>query len=214
MLVCIDENGCTGFKLDRGSKPYFIIAMVIFKELHEAEQCSKAIQDLKTQLRIKTEFKFRKSHANVKEAFFLCVKKYQFTVRAIVVDKRNIYSKYLRDSKSHFYNYFVHLLMKNDNNILQGANVKIDGSGDRPFRQELNRYLRQQLGAGVIKKFRFVDSKKDNLIQLADMVAGAIAKSYQNHKEGDRWTQLLDKRIENIWEFNQKQKQEDVAHAT
>src|SRR3990167_7606654 len=98
MLVCIDESGCTGFKLDRGSSSYFMIAMVIFDNFDQAEQCSKTINSLKKILNIKTEFKFNKTHANVKESFFIAVKKHVFSVRAIVVDKRDISSDRLRSN--------------------------------------------------------------------------------------------------------------------
>lgn len=201
MLVCIDESGCTGFKLDRGSKPYFIVAMVIFNDFKEAEKCSKKIQELKNQLRIKSEFKFSKTHSNVKEAFFIAARKYRFIVRAIVVEKKYIYSPHLRENRSNFYNYVVQILMKNGN-ILKDAVVKMDGNGDKIFRRKLNYYLREQLGTGSIKKFRFIDSKQENLIQLADMVVGAIARSYNNHKDGDRWVKLLGEHIDDILELN------------
>lgn len=38
MLVLIDESGCAGFKLKKGSSPYFVVAMVVFKNLLEAEK--------------------------------------------------------------------------------------------------------------------------------------------------------------------------------
>ena len=119
LLVCIDESGCTGFKLDSGSSAYFVIAMVIFTDFKEAEKCSQAIQDLKDCLKIKAEFKFNKSHANVKESFFLTVKKFDFIIRAIVVDKNAIFSSRLRSRKSHFYRYIMKLLMQGDGNLLK-----------------------------------------------------------------------------------------------
>lgn len=62
MLVCIDESGCTGFKLEKGSSPYFVVAMVIFKDLKEAERCSRRIAELRRELKVRPEFKFNKSH--------------------------------------------------------------------------------------------------------------------------------------------------------
>ena len=44
---------------------------------------------------------------------------------------------------------------------------------------------------------------RDNLIQLADMVAGAIARSYRHseRKDAARWRQMLASKIEIIREF-------------
>jgi len=44
MLVFIDESGCTGFKLNKGSSSHFVIAMVIFNDHKQAELTSQAIR--------------------------------------------------------------------------------------------------------------------------------------------------------------------------
>ena|SRR3990167_7044889 len=93
------------------------------------------------------------------------------------------------------------LLMKDEGYLLEGASIKIDGNGDKEFRNKLKQYLSQHLGSGAIKKLRFVDSKKDNLIQLADMVVGAIARAYTGHKDGDHWVKMLGKRVDSIMEL-------------
>ena len=43
MLVLIDESGDPGFKLAKGSTPYFVVAMVLFQDLDQAERASIAI---------------------------------------------------------------------------------------------------------------------------------------------------------------------------
>lgn len=95
--------------------------------------------------------------------------------------------------------------MKYDNDVLQGARIKIDGSGPRQFKQKLAAYLRQQLGTERISSLKFADSRRDNLIQLADMNAGAVARAYNpaNRGHADRWLNMLTDagRIGDIWEF-------------
>jgi spore maturation protein SpmB len=63
LLVLIDESGDAGFKLARGSSPYFVVAMVIFDDFKEAEGASAIIETARATLRIKTEFKFNKCAA-------------------------------------------------------------------------------------------------------------------------------------------------------
>jgi hypothetical protein len=62
--------------------------------------------------------------------------------------------------------------------------------------------MRRKLGKGVIKDVRFKDSKNDVLVQLADMCAGAIARSYRkDRRDSARWRTMLKPRIEDVWEF-------------
>ncbi len=204
MLVLIDESGCPGFKLTKGSTPFFVVAMVIFKDFSQAEAASKAITDLRQTLHVNPEFKFSKSHPTVKDKFFNELCHYDFEVRALVVNKSNIYSQKLRDDTDSFYNYFIKMLMQYDDDVLQNASIKIDGSGDKEFKKALTAYLRQRIGEHKIKKFKFTDSRKDNLIQLADMVVGAIARSCSGtRKDASRWLEMLKqkRKIKSIWDF-------------
>ena len=205
MLVLIDESGDPGFKVSKGSSPTFVVAMVIFDNFKQAEGASAAIEKAKETLRVKPEFKFNKCHHSVKDGFFQAVLPFNFTVRALVVIKDKVYSPNLRSNTDGFYNFFVQSLMKHDNDSLQGARIKIDGSGDRKFRKELSTYLRGQLGEGKIQNLKFADSRRDNLIQLADMTVGAVARSYNPAKRdhADRWLDMLKeaKKIGDIWEF-------------
>lgn len=47
MLVFIDDSGDPGFKINRGSSRYFVIALVIFKDELEAEKTAVAIKELR-----------------------------------------------------------------------------------------------------------------------------------------------------------------------
>ena len=96
--------------------------------------------------------------------------------------------------------------MQHDHKILKNASIKIDGSGDKEFKKQLTSYLRKCLGENKIKKFRFVDSERDNLIQLADMNVGAIARSFNTErKDASKWLNILEKagkiKEKDIWEF-------------
>ncbi|MGZ8159761.1 MAG: DUF3800 domain-containing protein [Methylobacter sp.] len=203
MLILIDESGDAGFKIAKGSTTHFVMAMVIFEDFKEAERASKAIGEARECWRVKPEFKFNKSHPDVRDKFFEVVRPFQFSVRALVVNKGRLYSENLRNNKDRFYNYFVNLLLKHDNNVLRGARVKIDGSGDREFKKELERYLKMQCQEGKIHSVKFAESHRDNLIQLADMAAGAIARSYRqdDRKNADRWRLMLRDKLDNVWDF-------------
>jgi Protein of unknown function (DUF3800) len=202
MLVFIDESGDPGFKLARGSTPVFVAALVAFKESAEAKACQAAIETLAVRLRIGGEFKFSGSRPEVRDAFFKAILKFHFCVRAIVVRKERIYSAHLRTDKEAFYSFFVKTMLRFDDGLLSDATVVIDGSGDREFRRELGTYLRRHLGPGRLKRVRFSNSAGDRGIQLADMCAGAIARSYRDDRsDASQWRDMLRPKIENVWPF-------------
>jgi hypothetical protein len=202
MLVFIDESGDPGFKLSKGSSDVFVAAMVAFRSQEVASETQATIEALARRLGLKSEFKFHKSRPPVRDAFFGAVHPHDFLVRAIVVEKERIYSQRLRTNKESFYKFFVKSMLKFDNGLLEGAKVVIDGNGDREFRQELAAYLRRGCGRGAIKDVRFKESERDRLVQLADMCAGAIARSFKPDRDDkDRWRKMLGRKIHDVWRF-------------
>jgi hypothetical protein len=133
------------------------------------------------------------------------IKDCKFTIRSIVFKKENIYSEHLRNDKNSFYNYAVKLVLQHNNDTIKNAKIRIDGLGERKFRKSLQGYLRKELNQGqknILTNLRFRDSNKDVLIQLADVIAGSIKRSYDDSKSDRKeYIKILKKRIEDIWEF-------------
>jgi len=207
MLVFIDDSGDPGFKIEKGSSTHFVIAMVCFDDTLEAEKTTVAIKELKRDLKLGDleEFKFFKSCRDYKIKFLETIKKFDFKIRCLIVDKSLIYSPELRSSKDSFYAYFIKEVLKNNGNKIFNAKIRIDGSGNKIFRRNFFGYLRQELNygqRGVIKNCKMVDSKSDPLIQLADMVAGSINRSQnKNKKDRNDYLEIIKKKIEDKWLF-------------
>lgn len=202
MYVFIDESGDAGFKVDKGASPIFAAAMVIFASSEDALRTQTHIEKSAVRKVHKTEFKFSKCCNQVRDEFFQTVRQCPFLVRAVVVRKEVIYSPKLKTDKERFYNYFIRSMLNYDNEILQGARVIIDGSGDRVFRKNLASEMRAKLGRGRVKDVRFKDSQNDALVQLADMCAGAIARSSRKDRAHSwRWRDSLRPRIDDVWDF-------------
>lgn len=209
MLIFIDDSGDPGFKLDKGSSGVFVIACVIFDDELEAEKTAVAIKEFRRKMKFPDtmEFKFNKSKKKIREGFLIGVSKYKFRIRAIVMQKEKIYGQELRRSKESFYSYAIKMVLKYDNQTLKNAKIKLDGHGERIFRRRLTTYLRQELNIRqkkVVSQLRFVNSKTNVLIQLADMVAGAIYRKYtSNKKDAEIYYDILKryKKIEDCWIF-------------
>jgi hypothetical protein len=202
MLVFIDESGDPGFKVAKGSTPVFALAMVLFDDEAEAQRTQSIIADGLTSLRVKPEFKFNKCSNPRRDGFFELIGGCRFKVRAIVVEKSLIWSERLRSDSEDFYRFFLKSMLKFDNDVLQGARVIIDGSGDRAFKEKLSTSLRRHTAPGAVRQVKMRDSRSEPLVQLADMCVGAIARSYRKDREdAGRWLNMLRPKIDDIWEF-------------
>ncbi len=204
MLVFIDESGDPGFKLEKGSTPIFVVSMVIFDNADAALETQERVEGLRGELGVRPEFKFNKSSDTVRDRFFRGIRGCPFATRALVVDKKLIHSPNLRSVKDSFYKFFIRMVAQHDGGVLEDAKVVIDGSGDRAFKQQFRTYLRRNVDAGCVRKWELKDSLRDPLIQLADMAAGCIARSYRlDRPKRDRWRRMLDEngQLQNVWEF-------------
>jgi hypothetical protein len=199
MLVFIDESGDAGFKVDSSS--CLIMSMVIFDDYGHADAARTLIRAVGQQARIKPEFRFTNCSGATRDLFFSSLESCAFRVRGIVMCKENIYSHYLRNHPGKFYNYTLRQMITHHG--LQQAKIRIDGNAKKEFLKEAKAYLRNQAPAGTIDNLKFLDSRNEPLIQLADMVTGAIARPYNRPDRSDahRWRQMIDGKIENIWEF-------------
>ena len=207
MLVFIDDSGDPGFKIDKGSSRFFVIALVIFQDPLEVEKTAVAIKELRRSLKFPDdmEFKFHKSRSSVKEKFLKTVNAFDFAVRCLVVDKLLIRSDELKNNKDSFYSYAIKTVLQHSNNEILDASIKIDGSGDRAFRRSFLTYLRKHLNSEhrkIMKNCKLVDSQNNVLIQMADMVAGAMRRSYEKEKRDyDRYKAIIRKHIRDEWQF-------------
>jgi len=185
MLVFIDESGDPGIK---SHFQYFTLALLIFDDPRQAKLMQSAIYKLRLAYK-KDEFRFSKCKPDQRDAFFSAIQPYSFRVAAIIVDKQLITSSLLQQDSRKFYNFFLRKILVSSG--VTGAHVRLDGKAGRSLRTAIHRYLNAR-NAGMVKSFQMKDSKSDELIQAADMVAGAIARScYQDKNQCDRWWDQL-----------------------
>lgn len=190
MLVFVDEAGDTGLKLKQGSSQFFIITLIIFDEEGEALACDQRIALLRRELGVGQEFEFHfnETPRRIKDHFFKAIAPYDFFYVSTIINKRNLYGEGFK-FKNSFYKYACHLVFDNAKQYLEHAIVVFDGSGSRQFKQELATYLRKRMNDDAtlrIRKVKMQDSKNNNLIQLADMVCGAVNLSLKS-SEDENW---------------------------
>lgn len=187
MIIFIDDSGDPSFSLDKGSTKVFVIGCVIFDDELEAEKTAVSLKQLRRDLHFsdQTEFKFNKSRPEVRLRFLSATLPYKYRIRTIVMKKEDIYGQELRKSKSSFYNYAIKSVLKNSGGTIRNAKLRLDGHGDRLFTRNMMTYLKKELNSSkqkMIIDLKLVDSKQNILIQMADMIAGAIRRSYDHTK--------------------------------
>jgi len=202
-LIFIDDSGDPGLKLNRMASRYFVITCVVFDDCVCAEEASATIKRLKHDLNIKqtTEFHFKSDSHKRRLQFFEGTKRINYRVRAIVVDKKHFNAPAKMDADN-FYKFIIKEVLDKYKDM-KTARVYLDGGGGRNYRKRTVSYFRKSLNktGRKMSDFKFVDSETDNLIQLADMVAGAIRKKYNTNK--DDYYKLFKKKIENLWEYTE-----------
>ena len=205
MLVFLDESGDAGLKLEKGSSSYFVITLVIFTDNGVAASVDRTIDGLRKRLKLSPdfEFKFAKLSQRHRESFLKEINGFDFCYHSIVINKAAIHGEGFRIKES-FYKFTCSLVLKNASALLNDATVIIDGCGDREFRRELKGYLCRTVNDPAaqqvkIKSLKLQDSHRNNLLQLADMVCGAVARSFSQKDDKlvySRWIKPREKRVQ------------------
>ena len=197
MLVFVDESGDSGLKLGKGSSEFFVLTLVIFTENEAANTSDLAVDTIRTILNLsdRTEFKFNKLNDKGRRHFLSSVSNHEFTYYSVVINKAKLTGKGFSFKES-FYKYVCQMAFNNCREYLQDATIIIDGSGSREFRQQLQTYIKGKINdkndvRACIKKVKIEDSKKNNLLQLADMICGAVARSYTSKKDEPPYRSLI-----------------------
>ncbi len=201
MLVFVDESGDPGLRLDRGSSAFFVVVLTVFDDEEETKAVAQRITLLRHELKLppQFEFKFNKCRPAHRIAFLKAVAPYDFFYYAIVINKSGLYGEGFKVKES-FYKYATQLVFLNARHHLEDARVYIDASGDRDFRRQINVYLKNKINLEKrhIKSVAFLNSANNDLIQLADMVAGAINRSYGKKADAEQYVKLIRFREANL----------------
>ncbi len=210
MLIFIDESGDTGFKFNGGSTNYFVISAVIFKDNTGAAMTATAIKDLKCRLGFSpmTEFKFNGSRRTVVVDFLRAVNTFNFRISSLIIDKRLLDIREIKENRQSFYNQIVKKLLIYLGDSIKETHITIDGQSERLFRQSFLAYLKQATNLKqmiVFKKCRLINSKSETLIQLADMVAGSTRCYFEAAKTDHQvYRNIFKRHIDHEWLWNNK----------
>ena len=194
MFVYLDESGDTGWKFARGSSRYFVVTLLL---VETPEPFYRVLDQLRQALRFSSgeEFKFSKSSVAVREQFLRTIDPLAFQVRALIVDKQALTQAVLQNDEP-FYSYLVQLALNHE--LISGATLILDESfrGRRPqegLQTYLRRTLNTQVGSPKLTRIVYRRSHTDVLLQVSDMVCGAIYAAYA--RENPRYRAIIRQHI-------------------
>jgi hypothetical protein len=198
MFLFIDESGDPGFV--GSATKYFVVCAVMFSCMDDLQDTQHKIEDFKKRERLHSEIHFVKIANNIKDKFFYLIKGCRFSAKAICVNKEEIYKDNSFGSRNKLYDFMLKMLL-DSLDTKEEMNIVLDGKMRKELQTQLRNYLKLNTELNV-KKIRHIESEKDVLIQLADMVASCIGRSY-NKKEkenSDKWKNIIAEKI-NIWNY-------------
>lgn len=190
MLAFIDEAGDTGLKTTKGASQFFIVVMVLFEDHDEAQRCDQRISLLRAELGYGDgfEFHFRENSDRQRKRFLEAVAPYDFQYFAFALNKgsEKLWGPGF-EHKVSLYKFTCGIVFENAKPYLTDAIVVLDESGTDTFRSQLGKYLGKRMttssGIRLIKKIKMQRSEGNNLLQLADYVAGVVSRKVQKKKK-------------------------------
>jgi hypothetical protein len=197
-FLAIDDSGDAGLR--NSNTDQLIIAAVIIADEEKRKLLTEAINLFRRRMGWVElhEFKFHKTEKRILVDLIDFIKGFDFKAYVVVLDKRDINPSRVQKSMVSLYNHALkELLLRvsvNDQVVI------IDGEAAKKHAGKVRAYLRQNLKANGIEKttIRFVDSRKDSLVQLADIIAGAVARSYKDKTDAQKYIKLLKDKIVKI----------------
>ena len=203
-LVFIDDSGDPGFK-SHASSSKLVMASAVFIDEQTATLLNHAISALRRQLgwQDKHEFKFRKTHSKEKQEFLKLAASFDFKIYAVYIDKSKYPNNYKSPSRESLYNWTTRELLKTI--PLSNADITIDGKYQKEYKLKVQTYLRRgfNIDKKLIKKIKVRDSAHDNLIQLADMIAGSLNRYLEGQKTDAKiYYNIVKKKIVTIKELS------------
>ena len=173
-----DESGDVSFSFGKGASRYFVVAVI-------ATAAPEALRQLLADLRQRSglpadyEFSFNAlSSAPLRRRVFAALAGADFEGWAVVVDKTTLPDPFKVMRWLDFYLYFVTELMRLIPSAKrEGATLILDEFGSASqVRTELRRFMKVRDIPRQFKRILIKRSKSESLIQIADLMAGAILR--------------------------------------
>ena len=179
--VYIDASGDPGLLLKQGASSLYMVACIVFDTGHDVNVCNEAIEQLKAKLNWIGEFHFQENSDRIRNLVLNMMSQQNFTYYSIVIQKHfciNIFK-----NKSDFYELVCMSILEKLNLNFSNVELMIDQDGSSELSMHLKKCLKSKQSS--IKSFKIRKSESNNLLQVADYIAGVITRSTLPKKKND-----------------------------
>lgn len=214
MFAYLDECGAYGFNFSTNSNSTkFIVAAVLIKET-DVNSIKQALGEIRNKEFSGSEIKssgIGGKHSR-RVRILNKVLKLPFHILALIVDKRSLFEDSgIYKSKKVFYKFINPLVYKELRTAYPKLNIVTDKVGEHEFTDEFTKYVREHrkpISLFDEEEFSVVDSKSENPVQLADLIAGTLSYIYEENKKSSipsdiDYKKMLDKKLLSIKFFPQ-----------
>jgi hypothetical protein len=182
-----DEAGDASFRFERGATHHFVVALI---GTSQPDRLRQVLDEVRLQFHLPASFEFkfhRLSNQRIREGLWDALKPLDFHAWAVVAHKQRLPDTSRIMPPRTFYVYFVsEAIQLVPETMREGAPLWLD-EFDRSGKTiaELKRaFGRRGLRYGF-RRIRAVRSRSEGLVQVADVMAGAILRHYsQGESEG------------------------------
>jgi hypothetical protein len=173
-----DEAGDVSLNFEKGASRYFVPAFIATQE---PDHLREKLADLRVALNLREthEFKFhRMTSAEIRNEVFSTLAHADFEAYALIVDKTRLPKIFETTDSLEIYTHFItELLGTIPPEMQKDATLILDEFGSTPdLRTELRRTMLKRQMPRLFKRVIVRSSHKESLIQVADLVAGAIMR--------------------------------------
>lgn len=211
VIAFADEFGNNSFDFDNQGS-HFIIASVIMNA-DESEIIQNQLEQIRKKYFQTGEIKSQKVKNNHKRRLLILneLKSINFSVYAVVIDKRKLFGEGFRYKKS-FYKYLNGILYKELYRTFPQLDLKVDEHGGNDFMRSFKNYVEKNhirtLFSG--SEFSIQKSHNDLGVQLADFFAGTLGYIFDELKKSDKSQEFYDLIKEKLISINHFPKNYDT----
>ena len=183
-----DEAGDVSFKFEKGESQYFVVAVIATKS---PDDLRDLLADIRQKAHLPQGFDFHfnsLASAKLRNLLFSSLANANFEAWAIVVDKSNLPDTFKLMSGLDVYLYFVSELIRQiPTEKRSGGILILDEFGyPQQTKDELKRIMKAREISHNFRRISIRRSQSESLIQVADLVAGAILRR-DSRKQSDAY---------------------------
>ena len=219
--VFCDEFGAFGYNFDKEnvSTHFLIVAIVINDEnLSTVREGAEAVRVKYFQTGEMKSSNVKNNHRR-RRIILEKLKELPFNIYAFVADKRKISEQSGLQFKQSFYKFLNPRVYNELHNSFRELTIVADETGRHEFMESFAKYVKQHNPNVTLFdqfNFKFDNSQHGIFIQIADIIAGSLAYSYDEKKKeksnGMNYKSLLGKKILHIDEFPKDYQSYSVAN--